>query len=171
MLNKYDGQTTQETAGRLRRYKLTRLPPFIILHIKRFTSNNFVEEKNPTIINFPLKGVDMQDCESAINLEKISPADLFCCTVITPNLDDPSFTTVYDLVANITHESMAGTAHAETTWKAHVHTRSQPGSQTEETWYQIQDLIVEEINKQLVFLGESYIQVRRLYDKVSPLQV
>lgn len=63
VLAKYDGQTTQESAGILRRFKITRLPPFLILHIKRFTKNNFVEEKNPTIVNFPLRGVDMSDCE------------------------------------------------------------------------------------------------------------
>lgn len=63
MLAKFNGEQTQESAGRLRRYKLTKLPPFLILHIKRFTSNNFVEEKNPTIVNFPLKGVDVAECE------------------------------------------------------------------------------------------------------------
>lgn len=85
-------------------------------------------------------------------------------SVVDRKLDDPPMSTMYDLVANITHESTAGTAHGETTWKAHVHTRSPPGSATEETWFQIQDLIVEEINRQLVFLGESYIQIweRRL---------
>lgn len=67
---------------------------------------------------------------------------------------------MYDLVANITHESTAGTAHEDTKWKVHVHTRQPPDSNVEEDWYQIQDLIVEEINKQMVFLGESYIQVR-----------
>lgn len=76
---------------------------------------------------------------------------------------DPDFTTVYDLVANVTHESTAGTAHENTTWRAHVHTRAPPDSNAEEEWYQIQDLLVEEINKQLVFLGESYLQVRRAF--------
>lgn len=140
VLAKFNGHTTQESAGRLRQYKLTKLPPFVIMHIKRFTSNNFVEEKNPTIVNFPLKGVDMSEC-------------------IDSPPDDPSFTTMYNLVANITHESTAGTAHEDTKWKVHVHTRQPPGSHVEEDWYQIQDLIVEEINKQMVFLGESYIQI------------
>lgn len=70
---------------------------------------------------------------------------------------------MYNLVANITHESTAGTAHEDTKWKVHVHTRQPPDSNVEEDWYQIQDLIVEEINKQMVFLGESYIQVRTLF--------
>ena len=55
---------SQETTGQLRRYKCQRLPPYVILHYKRFTKNAFVEEKNPTIVNFPLRGVDFRECES-----------------------------------------------------------------------------------------------------------
>lgn len=62
VLAKYDGLTTQEAKGALRRFKITKLPPFLILHIRRFTKNNFVEEKNPTIVNFPLRGIDMREC-------------------------------------------------------------------------------------------------------------
>lgn len=79
VLAKYDGRTTQasvfhqnsirrnlfipiqESAGQLKRYRCTRLPPYIILHYKRFTKNNFVEEKNPTIVNFPVRGADFRD--------------------------------------------------------------------------------------------------------------
>jgi U4/U6.U5 tri-snRNP-associated protein 2 len=64
ILSKFDGVTTQEMGNTLKRHHLTRLPPYLILHIKRFTKNNFVEEKNPTIVNFPLRGVDLRDCES-----------------------------------------------------------------------------------------------------------
>jgi len=35
--------------------EITRLPQFIILYIKRFTKNTFFLEKNPTIVNFPIK--------------------------------------------------------------------------------------------------------------------
>lgn len=70
VLAKYDGKTTQETGGVLRRFKLTRLPPFLILHIKRFTKNSFVEEKNPTIVNFPLRGVDVSDCECSLECRR-----------------------------------------------------------------------------------------------------
>lgn len=76
--------------------------------------------------------------------------------------------TYYDLVSNITHSSAAGTAREETTWKAQVHLRPPrdakgrlAGGLTEddEKWFQIQDLIVEEINSGMIALGESYIQV------------
>jgi hypothetical protein len=63
VLSKYDGMNAQEYAGQVKRFKCQRLPPYIILHFKRFTKNFFVEEKNPTIVNFPLKGLDFKDCE------------------------------------------------------------------------------------------------------------
>ena len=34
---------------------------FIILYIKRFTKNTFFVEKNPTIVNFPVKGIEFGD--------------------------------------------------------------------------------------------------------------
>lgn len=39
----------------LKRFEITRLPKFVILYIKRFTKNTFFLEKNPTIVNFPVK--------------------------------------------------------------------------------------------------------------------
>lgn len=47
----------------LKRHQLTRLPPYLILFIKRFANNNFVKERNPTIVNFPLREVDLRECE------------------------------------------------------------------------------------------------------------
>ena len=38
-----------------------RLFRFIILYIKRFTKNTFFVEKNPTIVNFPVKGIEFGD--------------------------------------------------------------------------------------------------------------
>ncbi|PSS29719.1 hypothetical protein PHLCEN_2v2867 [Hermanssonia centrifuga] len=128
----------QESAGQLRRFKLQRLPPYIILHFKRFTKNVFVEEKNPTIVNFPLRGLDLRDF-----------------------VDAPSShsSTLYDLIANVTHESAAGTTRdkASTVWKAHL--RAGAGGGESEQWFQIQDLIVEEIRKEMIFLGETVLQI------------
>lgn len=53
----------QEFGPTLKRHHLLSLPPYLILHIKRFTKNNFVEERNPTVVNFPLRGVELSDCE------------------------------------------------------------------------------------------------------------
>ncbi|KAG5645335.1 hypothetical protein DXG03_006397 [Asterophora parasitica] len=139
VLAKYDGQTTQESLGQLRRFKCKRLPQYIILHFKRFTKNAFVEEKNPTIVNFPLRGLDFRAYVDA------PPTGL---------------STLYDLIANVTHESVAGTTRDKenTVWKAHL--RAAGGGGDNEKWFMIQDLIVEETRKEMIFLGETVLQVR-----------
>ncbi|EJD45765.1 cysteine proteinase [Auricularia subglabra TFB-10046 SS5] len=136
VLAKYDGNTTQENAGQLKRYKLTALPPYIVLHYKRFTKNNFVEEKNPTIVNFPLRGVDFAEY-----------------------LDAAGGPQAYDLLANITHESVAGTTRDKesTVWK--VHLRAGGGGGDGEKWFLIQDLLLEETRKDMIFLGETVLQI------------
>ncbi|KAK7686578.1 hypothetical protein QCA50_010178 [Cerrena zonata] len=138
VLSKYDGKTTQESAGQVRRFKCQRLPPYIVLHFKRFTKNVFVEEKNPTIVNFPLRGLDFRDYLDAPS-------------------DHPP--TMYDLIANVTHESAAGATRDKdsTVWKVHV--RAGAGGGENERWFQIQDLIVEEIRKEMIFLGETVLQI------------
>ncbi|KAF8963939.1 hypothetical protein BDZ97DRAFT_1818687 [Flammula alnicola] len=137
VLSKYDGKTAQESAGHLRRYKCQRLPPYIILHFKRFTKNAFVEEKNPTIINFPLRGLDFKEYVD-------SPPD--------------NKSTLYDLIANVTHESVAGTTRDKenTVWKVHLRAG---GGGDDEQWFMIQDLIVEETRKEMIFLGETILQI------------
>jgi U4/U6.U5 tri-snRNP-associated protein 2 len=66
-LAKFDGATLTDIVkgGQLsrRRYNLKRLPPYLILHLARFTRNNFFVEKNPTIVNFPVKNLELRDCE------------------------------------------------------------------------------------------------------------
>ncbi|KAL7518240.1 hypothetical protein ACHAWX_003087, partial [Stephanocyclus meneghinianus] len=42
-----------------RRYKLKKLPNYLILHLNRFKHNNFTVEKNPTIVMFPVKNFDL----------------------------------------------------------------------------------------------------------------
>ena len=62
LLRKFDGGRTHDDikAGR-RRYRLTRLPAYLVLHMKRFTKNNFFWEKNPTIVNFPVRNLELRD--------------------------------------------------------------------------------------------------------------
>ncbi|CAB4412112.1 unnamed protein product [Rhizophagus irregularis] len=131
ILAKYDGRAAHESAGTLKRFQLTRLPNYIIFHIKRFTKNNWSEEKNPTIVNFPIKNIDMSE--------------------YLENPDGEKFDTHYDLIANICHEGKPGKGNG--IYKVHVQHRGK------DQWYQIQDLIVEEINAQMIFLSESYIQI------------
>lgn len=62
LLRKFNNQQTSDDvkAGR-RRFRLTKLPSYMVLHIKRFTKNNFFVEKNPTIVNFPVKNLELRD--------------------------------------------------------------------------------------------------------------
>ena len=70
-----------------------------------------------------------------------------------------SIPTLYDLIANVTHESVAGTTRDKenTIWKAHI--RAAGGGGDNEKWFMIQDLIVEETRKEMIFLGETILQV------------
>ncbi|KAI9334707.1 u4/U6.U5 tri-snRNP-associated protein 2-like protein [Obelidium mucronatum] len=130
LLEKYDGVTDKEYTQSIKRFRLTKLPQFLIFHIKRFTKNNFTTEKNSTIVNFPIRGVDMRE-------------------YLDPSVEDPN--TIYNLVANICHDGKPGAV--EGSYKVHVHCKGK------DQWLQIQDLIVEEIAPQMIFLSETYIQI------------
>jgi len=142
LLAKYDGATTQVALGTVKRYKLTSLPPYIIMHYKRFMQNNFVEEKNPTIVNFPLRGIDLRE-------------------FLDTGTDPAPPSTLYDLLCNVTHESTAGTTRdkANTVWKIHLRALGGNGNEEDERWFQIQDLIVEEVRREMIFLGETVLQI------------
>ncbi|KAL7021400.1 hypothetical protein ACKWTF_011857 [Chironomus riparius] len=61
LLAKFNGVTEKEYKSYkdnfMKRFEITILPKFIILYIKRFTKNTFFIDKNPTIVNFPVKSV------------------------------------------------------------------------------------------------------------------
>lgn len=154
----------QESAGQLRRFKCQELPPYIILHFKRFTKNIFVEEKNPTIVNFPLRGVDFRECKQPPRRGSIASDPPPRQDLDAPPSHPP---TVYDLIANVTQESTAGTTHDKesTVWK--VHLRAGAGGGDNEKWFLIQDLIVEEIRKEMIFLGETMLQVSLGFTLIS----
>lgn len=42
---------------------LWKLPKYLVLAVKRFSKNNFFIEKNPTIVTFPVKNLDLRECE------------------------------------------------------------------------------------------------------------
>ncbi|KAI9596851.1 hypothetical protein BDF19DRAFT_471029 [Syncephalis fuscata] len=126
LLHKYDGQSEQEDKGYAKQYIITRLPQYIVLHVRRFTRNNWAAEKNRTIVNFPINNVDF------------SPSD-----------KPPTLGAHYNLLANISHDGMPNDGH----YHVHVHR-----SATDQ-WYQIEDLNVEEVQTQMIFLNESYIQI------------
>lgn len=65
----------------------------------------------------------------------------------------------YDLVANIVHEAVRGREDSvegeaeKRMWKVQMRDRGR------EEWVQVQDLFVEKTQKELLYLGETYLQV------------
>lgn len=55
---------------------------------------------------------------------------------------------------------------AQMTWKIHV--RAGQGGGEGEKWFEMQDLRVEEVRKEMVFLGETVIQVWERRDLSTP---
>ena len=147
LLAKYDGRTSQvnnlsydvsneqELAGERRRFKISKLPPYMIFHIKRLKKTEFTHEHNPTIVTFPITSLDMKD---------------YAYSFAAP----PGTSTMYDLIGNITHESVWTPGGDE----KHVY-RAQVKDFSRDKWFVIQDLIVEELEKERMHLAESYIQV------------
>ncbi|KAL7267303.1 Ubiquitin carboxyl-terminal hydrolase 10 [Rhizina undulata] len=139
ILSKYDGVRTQELLGHRKRYRLlSPLPPFLVFHIKRFSQNKFVSERNPTIVTFPTRSLDM------------SP-------YVEPSEGSNSEPIWYDLVANITHESVVATGKKEGEVKSVY--KVQIVNKASSEWVQIQDLFVEVVPRELLFTSESYLQV------------
>lgn len=64
LLSKFDGATEVDSLrGQYRerkRYAITRLPPYLLMAVKRLSRNAFFHEKNPSIVNFPAKNLELR---------------------------------------------------------------------------------------------------------------
>ncbi|XP_054707212.1 U4/U6.U5 tri-snRNP-associated protein 2-like [Uloborus diversus] len=136
ILAKFNGTSEKEYKtykdSKMKRFEVTRLPPFLILFIKRFTKNTFFIEKNNTIVNFPIKNVDFTE-------------------ILQPNLRDKQPKAIYDLIANIVHDGEPGSGKG--TYRTHILHRGSG------KWYEMQDLHVTEILPPMITLSEAYIQI------------
>lgn len=135
ILKKFDGESVTEVVrpciARMR-YRVTKLPQYLILHMRRFTKNNFFVEKNPTLVNFPVKNLELKDY----------------IPLPTPK-ENEKLRSKYDLIANIVHDGKPG----EGSYRVFVQRKS------EELWYEMQDLHVAETLPQMVALSETYMQI------------
>ena len=80
LLEKFNGQPVSSTEDdtTTSQYGLTSLPKYLILHVKRFSQNNYTIEKNGTIVSFPLKNLDMRTYlteEARANIPLVSALD------------------------------------------------------------------------------------------------
>uniref|UniRef100_A0A8H7N364 USP domain-containing protein n=1 Tax=Bionectria ochroleuca TaxID=29856 RepID=A0A8H7N364_BIOOC len=138
ILSKYDGRSAQEHHAQRKRYRLLHpLPPFLVFHVKRFSQNKFVSERNPTIVTFNDRNLD------------VSP-------YVEPNPKE--------WPAVRTREDVADTGEERKTWKVQVKDKA-----TGE-WVVCQDLFVDKVQSELLYLGETYLQVweRRREPKGKP---
>ncbi|KAJ8325992.1 hypothetical protein BDV3_003845 [Batrachochytrium dendrobatidis] len=95
LLEKFNGTSVCETGSAVMTYKIQKLPRYLIFSFKRFSKNNWnAFEKNPTIVNFPIKNLDMADYVQGGESAR------------------------YDLIANICHEGKPGTGNGA--YKVHL---------------------------------------------------
>ena len=140
LLRKYDGRSWTENVSASgltrRRFRLTRLPPYLVLHLNRFSRNSFFEEKNSTIVTFPVKNLELRDLVFPA-LGPLTPEDelreavrLFGDQAMRSRLEEvvdreqllalasaaaQQVCTKYDLVANICHDSSGASSGGDVT--------------------------------------------------------
>ncbi|KAK3378427.1 hypothetical protein B0H63DRAFT_418387 [Podospora didyma] len=143
ILAKYNGVTAQELNAQRKRYRLMHpLPPFLMFHVKRFSQNKFVSERNPTIVTFDAHRLNMSPY--------VEP---------DPSHHDPGEPIWYDLVANVVHEAVrakddvADSGEERKTWKVQLRDKAR------DEWVVAQDLFVDKIRSELLYLGETYLQI------------
>lgn len=127
LLKKFDGVTVDPKTRK--RYRLRELPPYLVVVVSRFAKNNFFVEKNPTIVTFPTRGLNL------------------AAHIPVPAGDEMSAT--YDLIANVAHDGTPENG----SYRAHAF------HAPENAWYEIQDLLVQEVLPQQVTLAETFIQI------------
>jgi U4/U6.U5 tri-snRNP-associated protein 2 len=117
----------------VKRFQLLDMPDYLVIHVKRFTKNSFFIEKNPTIVNFPVKCV----AERTLSWPRIPGHSEGCRVNGQPcsfsffhrNLDfrdyveeshrKPGKSYRYNLICNIVHEGQPGAGKG--TYRAHVY--------------------------------------------------
>eukprot|EP01017_Pseudomicrothorax_dubius_P018377 TRINITY_DN2035_c0_g1_i1.p1 TRINITY_DN2035_c0_g1~~TRINITY_DN2035_c0_g1_i1.p1 ORF type:complete len:417 (-),score=74.49 TRINITY_DN2035_c0_g1_i1:628-1878(-) len=133
VLAKFDGQTFQDTPEKRFRHRLRSLPKYLVLHFRRFTRNNFFVERNPTIVAFPLKNLNM--------------APYLIQDPLAGGKGNPPMK--YNLLATICHEGEPKSGRG--IYKLHVLHKAL------NSWFEIQDLHIREVMPEQVSVSESYI--------------
>lgn len=179
LLNKYNGYTASEKLDHRVRHRLLHpLPPYLFFHIKRFSKNRFVSERNPTIVTFP------------------SPHSLDMAPYVEPSPEwSNSEPLLYDLVANVILDPAiaapgemddtadkgtnaapgaggssagAGGGSEKVSWLVQLHDKAMSAKNANSNvelrlqdpeWLEIQDLFVKGAEAQNLFTREGYLMV------------
>ncbi|KIW51214.1 hypothetical protein PV05_09956 [Exophiala xenobiotica] len=175
LLQKYNGiNASERQAHRLRHRLLHPLPQYLLFHIKRFSVNKFVSERNPTIVTFGSpKGLDMSPY--------VEP---------NPAIHPPGEPILYELAANIILDTTsvstgggedsnaadaankaAGAEVSRVAWKVQLHDKAVGHAKRNDLpeWMEIQDLFVERAEAETLFTREGYLMVwERKKEKPKP---
>lgn len=165
LLQKYNGmQASERQANRVRHRLLHPLPPYLMFHIKRFSTNKFVSERNPTIVTFA------------------SPRGLDMSPYVEPNpaIHPPGEPIHYEMVANIILDTMSvattggedsnaadaankavGGEKEKVAWKVQLRDKAVAASQRSDLpeWLEIQDLFVDPAEPETLFTREGYLMI------------
>ena len=166
LLQKYSGlHASEKQAHRIRHRLLHPLPPFLLFHIKRFSVNKFVSERNPTIVTFP------------------SPRGLDMSPFVEPNpaIHPPGEPIYYEMVANVILDASLGSGRGgedsnaadaankavggegeKVAWKVQVRDKAAAADPTATglpEWLEIQDLWVQRAEAETLFTREGYLMV------------
>ena len=128
LLKRFDASTPDPKTRR--RFRITKLPDYLVISYSRFVKNNFFTEKNPTIVTFPVRGLNVAD------------------HVPVPEGE----ASTYDLVANVVHDGPS-IEDESSSYRAMIY------HAPDKNWYETQDLRVEEVLPQQVNLTETYVQI------------
>jgi len=173
LLSKFDGKQLEVLKdGSKRRMRITKLPKYLILAYRRFKDGYFSIEKNTTIVNTVIRGLDLkiylqkpeEHKQSLQNLpiEKLQETMKKMGGKPSRNREEiidfiankkrqkyRKYNAKYDLIGNLTHSGN----YKEGTNKAFVL------NSANNQWYDMEDVHNQETIPQLVSVAESYLQV------------
>ena len=133
----------------IKKFRIKKLPEVLIFQISRFAKNNFFVEKNPTIVQYPVKNLDMGPYMSEGKWFVLWTSKDFCRQIYYDFSETPPGTEVYDLIANIVHDGHP----KDGTYRVHcLH-------QETGTWKELQDLVVSDALPEMIPLSEAFIQI------------
>ena len=173
LLQKYSGLAASEKQDRRIRHRLLHpLPPYLLFHVKRFSANKFVSERNPTIVTFPSpRGLDMSHyvepnpaihpVGEPIHYELV--ANIILDTIDVKGSSEDSN------AADAARKAVGGEGEMGVSWKVQVRDKATAWAESHEDfdsgrsnpaeWLEIEDLVVKKAEAETLFTREGYLMV------------
>jgi len=159
LLQKYNGvqETQVKRYGKdikCYRHLIHKPPEYLIITIDRFIKSIWDTQKNPTVVTFPLKDLDLTFC-----------------------MEDKTKKCKYDIITNIVHDDARRDELDDSRWREKsrkgnarktLDTAGKPDEgyyrvqvlhQQSDCWFEIQDVSVKQVLREEVQQSESYIQI------------